>query len=81
MMAFPDPGSDARVGLERRFWSKVKRGSPDECWIWQGARMSTEASSSHGICSLNGHVTTAHRVAYLLTTGPIPKGKVNMSLL
>ncbi len=76
MTAFPDPGSDARVGLERRFWSKVKRGSPDECWIWQGARMSTEASSSHGICSLSGHVTTAHRVAYLLTTGPIPKGKV-----
>jgi len=48
--------------LEERFWAKVDKGEPDECWEWQ-------AATSHGY----GNISTdeekgarAHRVAMKL---------------
>jgi hypothetical protein len=55
---------------EDRFWGRVTKG--DSCWTWRGWH-STEGYG--GFTGRDGHSTVyAHRVAYELTTGPIPDG-------
>jgi hypothetical protein len=56
--------------LEERFWPKVDRRGPDECWLWTGA-----ATGGYGaIRGNNREMVLAHRVAYELEVGPIPAG-------
>ncbi len=63
----------AKVGrgmsLEDRFWAKVDKGGPDECWLWTGA-----LSRGYGNLVI-GHSGNryAHRVAWELMVGPIPE--------
>lgn len=52
------------------FWSGVLRGEPDQCWPWLRGRL----PDGYGIAPLHGTHTTAHRVAWTLTHGPIPDG-------
>lgn len=59
-----------KVSLETRFWRKVEK--TDFCWLWKGSRR----AKSYGLISVNGKPTGAHRVAYELLVGPIPKGRV-----
>ena len=63
---------DAGVGsLDCRldaFWRRVDMsGGPDACWPWRGG-MTYEG---YGIALFDGKSTTAHRIAYILTHGPI----------
>lgn len=64
---------NSAVPIADRFWSKVDRRGPDECWFWT-------AASTHGygyICTRSigpRRSTEAHRVAYELLVGPIPEG-------
>jgi hypothetical protein len=52
-----------------RFWSRVQRGRPDQCWPWRGA------VSRGGYGLVRSSVSaTAHKVAWVLTYGPIPSG-------
>lgn len=61
-----------------RFWSKVARRGLEECWLWL-------ASKSGGSGAWYGHFSFvhrrrqrfvgAHRVAWILTHGPIPGGQ------
>lgn len=53
----------------KRFWSKVEVGERGECWKWR-------ASKRHGYGQFEIHyeIWQAHRVAWILTFGPIPKG-------
>jgi HNH endonuclease len=51
-----------------RFWAKVEK--TDGCWIWRGGRFHT----GYGRVFRGGVVCVAHRVAYELAVGPIPKG-------
>ena len=54
----------------KRFWSKVKLGSPDECWEWQ-------ASKKFGYGKyyrIGGGYDRAHRIAWQMVNGPIPEG-------
>jgi hypothetical protein len=65
---------------EERFWSKVERGSVDECWLWQ----STVCRKGYGVfdervAGVKFH-TRAHRVAYELSLGHVPDGSVLMHL-
>lgn len=53
-----------------RFWAKVKRAGPDDCWNWQGSRCGLHAE--YGQTFYNGHRLTAHRGAWLLSTGTLP---------
>lgn len=53
-----------------RFWSKVDRRGPDECWPW---RASVAHGSGYGRFSAGGHVR-AHRFSYAMHHGPIPDG-------
>ncbi len=50
-----------------RFWSKVAVGEPDACWHWMRS-----GASGYGTTTFNGRRTTATRVAYALSVGPVP---------
>lgn len=52
-----------------RFWKQVARAK-DGCWLWQGTILHT----GYGQVCFEGHAQSAHRVAWLLTNGEIPKG-------
>lgn len=60
--------------LAERFWEKVDKRGPDECWPWVGS------IDTRGYCSIGADggkpLLRAHRVAYELCVGPIPPGLV-----
>jgi predicted transcriptional regulator len=58
--------------LAERFWAKVDRRGPDECWPWTGCR-----SVGYGQIREAGkgsRVLAAHRVALQLAGRPVPDG-------
>jgi hypothetical protein len=62
-----------------RFWSRVDKRGPDECWLWTGAAFrKSKRQMGYGRRAGSGPNTYAHRVAYMLAKGPIPKGKLVM---
>lgn len=50
------------------FWSRFDRPSPDACWLWQGKHTTNGYGKHH--FQRRSHAT--HRLAYILTHGPIP---------
>jgi hypothetical protein len=57
--------------LAERFWPKVERRGPEECWPWKSAF----ASHGYGVIGTGAHSTeTAHRVSWILANGDIPGG-------
>lgn len=52
----------------KRFWNSVQMRGPDDCWPWCGAC----TRFGYGRFKLDGVLYLPHRVAYALTTGPIP---------
>ena len=62
--------ADHRLDSETRFWTKVDRGTDDECWLWLG----TKGLNGYGIFAHEGRRTGAHRYAYELLIGPISDG-------
>jgi hypothetical protein len=54
---------------EERFWQKVNK--TDTCWIWVGSKN----DEAYGNFNHNGTVVKAHRFAYELLKGPIPKDR------
>lgn len=56
--------------VEERFWEKVDKRGPDECWEW-GA---TKTRLGYGQLQIDGRSTSAHRVSWELAYGPIPDG-------
>ena len=58
----------AKRTAEERFWAKVDRRGPDECWIWTAYR----DPDGYGQFGLNGRNVKAHRYAYEQLVGPIP---------
>jgi hypothetical protein len=57
--------------LKARFWSKTKIGKKNDCWEWAH---SFRKGVGYGQFSYYGYAEFAHRVAWLLTNGPIKKG-------
>lgn len=55
---------------EERFWEKVERGSPSECWEWTAGCFTT----GYGCFWYKGRNRPASRVAWRLTYGDIPDG-------
>lgn len=51
--------------MERRFWSKVDRQEPEDCWLWQAAIN----GQGYGVFKLDGKSQSAHRVAFMLENG------------
>jgi hypothetical protein len=54
------------------FWSRVNIAGPDDCWLWTG----TVSHSGYGSYPLWGSVWTAHKLAYRLTHGINPAGRI-----
>lgn len=63
-----------RQPLTDRFWKRVQKSGPDECWIWQG---NVDHQGYGTIHKGEGERRTvlAHRVSYELAYGPIPPGE------
>lgn len=58
------------LSMAERFWTKVDRRGPDECWPWQGS-----TDGRYGEFWADGRKTKAHRVAWELANGrPFPEG-------
>lgn len=51
-----------------RFWDRVDKKEPDDCWLWTGA-----TARNYGILTINYKSYYAHRLAWTLTYGPIRK--------
>lgn len=57
--------------LGERFWMKVQKAGPDECWLWKAGRV----RDGYGVIkNKHGGVAMAHRVSYASHVGPIPEG-------
>lgn len=50
----------AQKTLKERFWEKVDKGDPGECWEWQA----TTDTKGYGRISEDGQHVGAHRVSY-----------------
>lgn len=57
--------------VELRFWSKVKVGYSDECWIWQA---SLRPNGYGQFAPRHGTIWLAHRASWTITNGKIPDG-------
>lgn len=51
----------------KRFWSKVEKRGPDECWIWLASKV-----HGYGAFWMGGRLRVAHRVVYELCVGMVP---------
>ncbi len=60
----------AVMTLADRFWARVAVGKPDECWEWTRYR----DRAGYGQAYHEGRDVPAHRLAWILTHGPIPDG-------
>lgn len=69
--AIKSPEVRAQIA-ELRFWPKVDKGEPDDCWEWTGARNAD--GQRYGIFWNGAKVMGAHRFAWTVTYGPIPDG-------
>lgn len=62
-----------RKSIDERFWEKVDRQGPDDCWLWTAAGLT---SRGYGIFRANHKGIGAHRWLYEQTYGPLPEGAV-----
>jgi hypothetical protein len=76
MTYLPDMDPDQRAALEARFWPKVDKPEDEgDCWMWVGC-VSARKYGSFRVGGRDGKTCIAHRVAYELLMGPIPRGTV-----
>jgi hypothetical protein len=57
-------------GIVEKFWSRVDVGGSG-CWEWTAGR---NIDGGYGRLRLDGGLIMAHRLAWILTYGPIPEG-------
>lgn len=58
--------------MNDRFWAKVDKRGPSECWEWKAARL----PSGHGRFRLSQprRLVPSHRFAWEIENGPMPNG-------
>ena len=57
---------------EERFWAKVDKRGPDECWPWKGA---IDPVTGYARFWDGDRLTSGHRFSYALQVGPLPPGR------
>ncbi len=50
-----------------RFWTRVDKRGPDDCWHWTGSN-----SGGYGVYAIFGAAVRAHRVSWFLEHGHLP---------
>jgi hypothetical protein len=63
--------AELAASADERFWAKVNKSGPDDCWEWAGY---CRPPSHYGQVSYKGTLWSAHRLSWFLTHGPIPDG-------
>lgn len=58
------------MAFEERFWAKVEKCGPDECWLWKGG----QSADGYGLFYAGGKRYGAHRFALELSGTKIPAG-------
>lgn len=61
-----------RMTLEGRFWKKVNKRGPRECWEWTACRN----RKGYGLINILGSSQLAHRVSFSLLVGEIPGSRL-----
>jgi len=59
--------------LEERFWAKVDKRGPDDCWEWQAWR-NNKGYGQMSKGTRDSGLIYAHHVSWELANGPIPTG-------
>jgi len=54
-----------------RFWKKVEIGTPEDCWLWTGARV-----GGYGSFTYLGGARKAHRISWGIRNGYIPESNL-----
>jgi len=65
------------IGFIKRFWSKVNRKGPNECWLWMGS-CKENGYPQLGVGSITNGTRTmrmAHRLSWLIHFGEVPPKK------
>ena len=62
--------SQVKIIPQKRFWSKVDKKEPNECWNWNTAK----DKNGYGRLSVNNKFIKAHRYSWELHNGEIPNG-------
>jgi hypothetical protein len=57
---------------ESKFWAKVLKSGEGKCWPWIGALR----ADGYGVIRSRSLMYKAHRVAYMLANGAVPRGRV-----
>jgi hypothetical protein len=61
----------SQADVLKAFLLKIKKAGPDECWEWQGSLN----GGGYGHLRVHRKDVIAHRMAYMLSNGPIEVGK------
>lgn len=56
------------IPIAQRFWPKVDKRGPDDCWLWTGS----EHGKGYGGFSYRGRSVPAQRISWLLEHGEPP---------
>lgn len=67
-----DPSKKA--SLETRFWAKVDKRGPDECWPWVAKATTNYGYGRMALGGSSGGQVRAHRASYALEYGSVPDG-------
>ncbi len=60
-----------RVNTPETFWNNVTKTKRHLCWVWRLGR----GRGGYGKAKYQGRTWGAHRLAFTLANGPIPKGR------
>ena len=74
------PSSNKKGSVEERYWAKVDKRGPNDCWPWLAAVTAEGYGFMRGGTREDGRQITvrAPKVAYELEYGPLPAGKIVM---
>ena len=61
------------ASIETRFWRKVDKRGPDECWPWTASTVGG-GYGQIGRGGRGGGNEIAHRLSWMIANGPIPEG-------
>ena len=60
------------VVARRKFWEKVTKPKPDDCWLWQGARYADGYGMLVMMVNYHAFGFRSHRVSFYLKNGYLP---------